>query len=201
MRFGASWRISPPARPHTLGMQVLALARGQGIRELVSHTIRILLVDDYEPFRRFVRATLQARPELQVIGEASDGLEAVQKAEELKPDLILLDVGLPTLNGIKACHRMSKVVPDSRILFVTQNNDADMARSVLGNGARGYVLKVDANSELLLAVEAILRGEQFISTGVNRNDGICERKQLSGLSASSSPKTPLPVNRPTNGGP
>jgi len=108
---------------------------------------------------------------LQVVGEASDGLEAVQKAEELKPDLILLDVGLPTLNGIEASHQISKVVPDSKILFVTQNNDADVARAALGNRARGYVLKVDAKRELLSAVEAVLRGERFVSAGVNHYAG------------------------------
>jgi CheY-like chemotaxis protein len=134
-------------------------------------TVRALVVDDHDSFRRFVRSTLGRRPGLQVIGEASDGLEAVQKAEELKPDLILLDVGLPTLNGIEACHRMSRVVPDSKILFLTQNNDADLARAALGNGARGYVLKVDAYRELLPAVEPVLRGEQFLSTGIKRHDG------------------------------
>ena len=135
-------------------------------------TIHALVVDDFEPFRRFVCSTLGRRPGLQVVGEASDGLEAVQKAEKLKPDLILLDVGLPTLNGIEASHRISRVVPDSKILFVSQNNDVDVLRAVLGNSARGYVLKADANRELLPAVEAVLRGERFVSTGVNDDDGI-----------------------------
>ena len=139
-------------------------------------TIHALVVDDFEPFRRFVCSTLGRRPGLQVVGEASDGLEAVQKAEKLKPDLILLDVGLPTLNGIEASHRISRVVPDSKILFVSQNNDVDVLRAVLGNSARGYVLKADANRELLPAVEAVLRGERFVSTGVNDDDGICVHK-------------------------
>jgi len=132
----------------------------------VSHTIRTLVVDDHEPFRRFVRATLQARPELQVVGEASDGLEAVQKAEELKPDLIVLDIGLPTLNGIEASHRISRLVPSATILLVSQDNDADVVATALSNGAGGYVLKLDANRELLPAVESVLRGQRFISTGV-----------------------------------
>jgi PleD family two-component response regulator len=76
-------------------------------------TIRSLVVDDYEPIRHHVRAMLQARAEFQVIGEASDGLEAVQKAEELQPDLILLDIGLPTLNGLEAAHRISVLVPNA----------------------------------------------------------------------------------------
>jgi len=132
----------------------------------------VLVVDDYEPFRRFVCSTLQKRPELQVIGEASDGLEAVQKAEELKPDLILLDIGLPTLDGIDASRRISMVVPGAKILVVTQNNDADVARAVLSDGASGYVLKLDANRELLRAVEVVLHGGQFVSTGVTHRDGI-----------------------------
>lgn len=135
-------------------------------------SVRVLVIDDHEPFRRFVCSTLQKRPELQVIGEASDGLEAVQKVEELKPDLILLDIGLPTLNGIDASRRISMVVPDAKILVVSQNNDAEVAREVLNDGASGYVLKIDANRELLRAVEVVLQGGQFVSTGVKRGDGI-----------------------------
>jgi DNA-binding NarL/FixJ family response regulator len=134
--------------------------------------VRVLVVDDYEPFRRFVCSTLQERPELQVIGEASDGLEAVQKAKELKPDLILLDIGLPTLNGVDVSRRISMVVPAAKILVVSQNNDADVARAVLSDGASGYVLKLDANKELLRAVEVVLQGGRFVSTGVRHGDGI-----------------------------
>jgi DNA-binding NarL/FixJ family response regulator len=135
-------------------------------------SVRVLVVDDYEPFRRFVSSMLGTRPELQVICEASNGLEAVQKAEELQPDLIVLDIGLPTLNGIEAAKRIHRVVPRAKILFVTQNNDADVVRVALCNGARGYVLKLDANKELLHAVEAVLQGDRFVSTRVNRGNGI-----------------------------
>ena len=128
--------------------------------------VRTLVVDDSEPFRRFVCSTLEGRPELQVIGEASDGLEAVHKAEELKPDLILLDIGLPTLNGVEAAHRISNLVPGATILFLSQETDAEVVAAALSNGARGYVLKLDAILELLPAVESVLRGQRFISTGV-----------------------------------
>ena len=103
---------------------------------------------------------------MHVIGEASDGLEAVQKAEELRPDLILIDIGLPKLDGIEAAHRISRLVPSATVLFLSQENDADVVATALSNGARGYVLKLDANGELLPAVESVLRGRRFISTGV-----------------------------------
>jgi DNA-binding NarL/FixJ family response regulator len=130
-------------------------------------TVRTLVVDDFQPFRQFICSTLGQIPELQIIGEASDGLEAVRKAEELKPDMILLDIGLPTLNGIEASHRISRVAPDSKILFVSQDHDEAVVGAALSNGAKGYVLKVDAGRELLPAVESVLRGERFISSGIN----------------------------------
>jgi len=82
-------------------------------------TVRILVVDDFERFRQFVVELLGKRPELQVVGEASDGLEALQKAIELRPDLILLDIGLPSLNGIEVARQMRSFVPDSKIIFLT----------------------------------------------------------------------------------
>src|ERR1700751_5540895 len=124
------------------------------------------VVEDHEPFRNFVCSTLQVRSELQVVGEASDGLEAVQKAKELQPDLICLDIGMPTLNGIEAAHRISQLVPAAKILFISQDMDAEVIAAALGNGAKGYVFKLDALRELLLAVESVLRGQRFISTGV-----------------------------------
>ena len=120
------------------------------------------MVEDSEPFRKFVCSTLGKRPELQIVGEVSDGLEAVQKAEELQPDLILLDIGLPSLNGIEAARRIRKFSPESKILFVSQESSPDVVREALGTGARGYIVKTDAGSELLEGVNAVLRGEQFV---------------------------------------
>ena len=97
--------------------------------------IRILIVDDYENWRRQVRLLLQARPEWQVICEASDGSEAVQKAEELKPDLILLDIGLPTLNGIEVARRIRQLSPNSKIVFLSQDNSLDVVQVALSTGA------------------------------------------------------------------
>ena len=128
--------------------------------------IRVLVVDDFQDWRRQVRSLLQARPEWQIIAEASDGSEAVQKAEDLKPDLILLDIGLPKLNGIEAARRIRQRSPSSKIIFLSQNNNLDFVRAALGTGALGYVLKTDAGRELLPAVDAVLGGKQFFSSSV-----------------------------------
>jgi DNA-binding NarL/FixJ family response regulator len=127
-------------------------------------SIRILVADDYEGWRRQISLLLQARPELQVICEASDGLEAIQRAEELKPDLIVLDIGLPTINGIEAARRIRKLVPESKILFLSQESSADVVQEALNWGALGYVVKAHAGTELLAAVGAVLRGERFVSS-------------------------------------
>ena len=128
--------------------------------------IRILLVDDYEPFRRLLYSTLQSRPHLKIIGEASDGLEGVQKAAELQPDLVLLDIGLPKLNGIEVGRRIRNLSSQSRILFLSQGSSADLVQEVFSIGAKGYVVKAYAGRELLRAVDAVLRGETFVSSGV-----------------------------------
>jgi DNA-binding NarL/FixJ family response regulator len=130
---------------------------------LAASPVKVLVVDDYEPFRRFVFSMLEERPDLQIIGEASDGLEAVQKAEELRPDLILLDVGLPTLNGIEAARQIRPLVQESKIVFVSQESSPDVVQEAFRVGALGYVLKTDAGSELLTAVSAALRGETLAS--------------------------------------
>ena len=124
--------------------------------------IRVLVVDDFEPFRRLVAKVLQQQPELQIICEVSDGLEAVQKAEEIQPDLVLMDIGLPNLNGIEAAHRIRKLSPKSKILFVSQETSTSVVQGALASGGSGYVLKMDARNELLAAVNAVLGGKQFV---------------------------------------
>jgi DNA-binding NarL/FixJ family response regulator len=128
--------------------------------------VRILVVDDFEPWRRFVLSMLKQNPELQVVGEASDGLEAVQRAEELQPDLILLDLGLPRLNGIEAARRIRQNAPNSKILFVSQESSPEVAKEGLKLGAWGYVIKSHAGGELLAAVEAVIHGKQFVSASL-----------------------------------
>ena len=132
--------------------------------------VRVLVVDDYEPFRRFVRSMLERRSDLPIIDEASDGLEAVRKAGELHPDLIVLDIGLPSLNGIEAARRIRKFSPESKILFVSQESAADVVGEALAMGAGGYVVKADAGGELLEAVDAVLRGGQFVGRRFSGHD-------------------------------
>jgi DNA-binding NarL/FixJ family response regulator len=134
---------------------------------LEASAIRVFIVDDYEPIRRFVRATLGNSQNFQVIGEASDGLEAVHKAQELQPDLIVLDIGLPTLNGIEVARRIRKLCPGCRIILLSQEASADLAREAFRLGAMGYVVKAHAGSELLAAIEAVSQGRQFVSKGLS----------------------------------
>lgn len=133
--------------------------------------IPVLIVEDNEPFRAFVRATLSTRPELQIITEVSDGLEAVQKAMELQPALIVLDIGLPGLNGIEAARRIRKLSPNSTILFLSQESSADVVQEALCSGALGFVIKTHAARDLLVAVETVLRNQQFVSNPLKTVDG------------------------------
>ena len=130
---------------------------------MTTSSIRLLLVDDYEAWHNFFLKALREKPELQIMERVFDGLHAVQKAQELQPDLILLDIGLPTLNGIEAARRIREVAPSSKILFVSENRSSDIVMAALGTGANGYLLKSDAGTELLPAVEAVLQGRQFVS--------------------------------------
>jgi len=132
--------------------------------------IPVLVVEDNEPFRRFVRATLSTKPELKIISEVSDGLEAVQKALELQPGLIVLDIGLPGLNGIEAARRIRKLSPKSTILFLSQESSPEIVQEALCVGALGFVNKAHAARDLLIAVEAVLRNEQFVSSALKAVD-------------------------------
>ena len=116
-------------------------------------SITVLLVDDYEPLRRLISSMLEETDEVRIVGEASDGLEAVQKAEELQPDLIILDIGLPKLNGFEAARRILRARPDSRIIFLSQDNSADLVEEAFRLGAMGYVEKVNAGIDLLKMIK------------------------------------------------
>jgi DNA-binding NarL/FixJ family response regulator len=123
--------------------------------------LRTLIVEDHEGLRAFLRSLLGNETQCVVIGEASDGLQAVQRAQELQPDLILLDLSLPKLNGMEAGRRIRKISPHSKILFLSQEPAPEIVQSALRLGA-GYLLKSDAR-ELPAAVRAILEGRKFVS--------------------------------------
>lgn len=125
--------------------------------------ISVLVVEDHRDWRKLVRLLLLVRPEWQIICEVSDGSEAVQKAEELRPDLILLDIGLPKLNGIEAARRIRQLSPNSKIIFLSQETSLDIVQVALSTGAQGYVYKAGVQSDLLPAMDAVVRGEQFVS--------------------------------------
>lgn len=125
--------------------------------------IRVLVVDDFEPWQRQVIAQIRERPNFKIIGMAEDGVEAIQKAEELQPDLVLLDVSLPKLSGIEAARKIRKLVPRAKILFLSASPDPDVVRAAFLVGGAGYVLKSDAGAALLQGMEAVLSGKQFLS--------------------------------------
>ena len=140
-----------------LGYRRLGYLGGVGVS-----SVRILVVEDFEPFRGFIRSTFEKRPDLQIVCEVSDGLEAVQKAVELKPDLILMDIGLPLLNGIEAARQIRKLVLESKIIFLSQESSAEIVQEAFSLGAWGYVVKTRAGNELLAAVEAVILGKKFV---------------------------------------
>ncbi len=124
---------------------------------------RVMVVEDFQSFREFVCLKLAQRPKLQIICEVSDGLEAVLKAEELKPDLILLDMGLPTLNGFEVAQRILGLAPKSKIIFSSRESSPDIVQEAMRLGACGYVFKTHAEADMLVAIDAVLSGKQFVS--------------------------------------
>src|ERR1700693_4065897 len=123
-----------------------------------SSSVHILVVEDFVPFRQYIISILATQRGLEVIAEVSDGLEAVQKAQELKPDLILMDIGLPSLSGIEAARQIRNLVPEAKVVFLSQESSADVIRMALNTGASGYVVKANAETELLEAVQSALWG-------------------------------------------
>ena len=101
---------------------------------------------------------------MQVIGEASDGLEAVQRAVELKPDLVLMDIGLPLLNGIEAARKIRELVPEAKIIFLSQESSTEVLQEAMGLGAWGYVVKAKTRTDLLPALETVIAERRFVGT-------------------------------------
>jgi DNA-binding NarL/FixJ family response regulator len=151
-------------REMLLGFAASHLSLGVALLKLL---IRVLLVDDFEQWRRFYCSTLQKHSEFKVIAEVSNGLEAVDQARQLQPDLILLDIGLPTLNGMEAARRIREVSAASKILFVREDRSADIVEEALSTGAGGYIVKSDAAAGLMPAVNAVLEGKRFVSASLS----------------------------------
>jgi len=127
---------------------------------------RILIADDHEVVRKGLVALLQQQPDWQVCGEAADGREAVDKAQQLKPDVVILDIGMPSLNGLEATRQILKTNPNARILILTLHDSDQVVRDVLNAGARGFLLKSDAARDLVAAVEALRRDKTYFTSKV-----------------------------------
>ena len=127
---------------------------------------RILVADDHEVVRKGLVSLLQAQPDWQVCGEAADGREAVEKAQQLKPDVVILDIGMPSLNGLEATRQILKINPQARVLILTLHDSDQVVREVLNAGARGFLLKSDATRDLVAAVEALRRDKTYFTSKV-----------------------------------
>ncbi len=131
------------------------------------NTVRILLADDHALVRQGFRMILAAQPDLEIVGEAGNGREAVEMASTLKPDLVVMDVSMPELNGIEATRRILEESPRTRVLALSMHKDSVYVREILRAGARGYLLKDSIDSDLLAAVRAVARGEGYLSPTVS----------------------------------
>src|SRR5258708_38676381 len=129
-------------------------------------SLRLLVADDHEIVRKGLRSLLEAQPGWQVTGEASDGREAVEKAKELKPDVTVLDIGMPSLNGLEATRQMLKNDSRAKILIPTMHESDPLIRDVLDAGARGNLLKTDASRDLVTAVNAVRSNKPFFTVKV-----------------------------------
>jgi DNA-binding NarL/FixJ family response regulator len=129
--------------------------------------VRILLVDDHEQFRRYIVSMLEENANMQVVGEAADGLQAVEQAEALQPDVILLDIGLPVISGIEAARQIGEIANKARIIFLSQECSPEVVQEALDLGAWAYITKMHAGTELLPAVDAVSRGERFMNANSN----------------------------------
>ena len=128
--------------------------------------VRILIVEDSDAFRHSVRSMLEGCADFCVVGEACDGVQAINQSKELQPDVILLDVSMPNLSGLRAAPRILQVSPQSKILMFSQHDASYIVSAALNAGALGYVVKSDAGHDLLAGLRATSNGKEFLSSGV-----------------------------------
>jgi DNA-binding NarL/FixJ family response regulator len=126
-------------------------------------TVRILVVDDHPVVRQGLRALISSRPEWEIIDEAEDGIQAVERADRLQPDVVVLDVSMPKMDGLEACRRILRNAPKSEVLFVTQHDSPQMMREAMSAGAKGYIVKSDAARDLMAALEAVSQHKFFVA--------------------------------------
>ncbi len=150
--------------------------------------IRILLADDHDVVRRGLSALLANRPDWQVVGEAQNGREAVSLAVKLKPSIAVLDLSMPELNGLEATRQIRKEVPETEVLVFSMYESEQFVRDLLAAGARGYVLKSDVTTQLLIAVETVARHKPFFTSEVAERvlEGFLKLGELSGGEGSAS---------------
>ena len=129
--------------------------------------IRILLADDHAVVRQGFKMLLGAQPDMEIVGEASNGREAAEKAEESRPDVVVMDVAMPELNGIEATRRLTASVPHTRVIALSMHKDWVYVREILRAGARGYLLKDSGAEDLVSAIRAVARGESYLSPAVS----------------------------------
>jgi len=129
--------------------------------------IRIMLADDHSVVRQGFRRILESQADMEIVGEASNGREALRLAEELKPDVVVMDVAMPELNGIEATRRLAEASERTRVLALSMHKDAVYVREILRAGARGYLLKDAFDSDFVAAVRAVARGEAYLSPAVS----------------------------------
>ena len=130
--------------------------------------LRVLLADDHILVRAGLRKLLESMPDVEVVGEADDGLSLLQRAQELQPNLVLMDIAMPGLNGLEATARLTKALPEVRVIILSMHQNEEYVRQALRNGAVAYLLKDAAPLELELALKAVLRGETYLSPAVSR---------------------------------
>jgi DNA-binding NarL/FixJ family response regulator len=154
--------------------------------------LRILIVDDHDVVRHGVRALIERNPDWEVCGEAADGRDAVAKAQSLTPDVVILDVAMPELNGLEAARQIRKLVPAARVLILTMHESEQVVREVLAVGAHGYLLKSDAGRNLVAAINALSQHKPFFTSAVAQMllDNYLQAHAPSTSEAAAGPLTP-----------